>query len=615
MRKRYLLVMLILVLAVTTAQAQRPDAPRFAQPGPYSVGTTDFQIGDAERPLRATIWYPAEAQDTEPITYRLGIFSLVQGRAVSDSPPAEGSFPLVIFSHGLGGFRFQSVLLMEHLASHGFVVIAADHPGSTTLDDSQIPLNYAQRPFDMLRLIDHAPEINDDLAAIIDMDRIALAGHSFGGYTALAASGARLNFGQLDEFCRQDDDDVVCFLLESEAEIAAARGLDEIPSGPWPATTDPRIKAVVVFAPWNGPILDSVSLAQIDIPALFMVGTTDQTTPPERDAFTIFNNMANSPRTLVTLENADHFIFVDACYDFALESEAFFEMCSDPVWDMSRAHDLINHFTTAFLTGVLVDGTQSPQLAPEENDFRAVDYIQRGIGPAPEILLPRIVEAYSHDTEAFTQGLLFYDGKLYESTGRYGQSQLRRVELATGETEQSIDISAEFFAEGLARVDDRLIQITWQENTAFVYNLDTFEQIDQFSYEGEGWGLCYNGETLMMSDGTSVITERDPETFEVLRRVEVTVQGQPIDQINELECVGDRVYANIWQENLIIRFDPESGLVDQAVNATGLLPPATQQGLPSGAVLNGIAYDPDNEVFYITGKLWPNLFEVEFVSP
>jgi len=211
--------------------------------------------------------------------------------------------------------------------------------------------------------------------------------------------------------------------------------------------------------------------------------------------------------------------------------------------------------------------------------------------------------------------LLFYDGKLYESTGRYGQSQLRRVELATGETEQSIDISAEFFAEGLARVDDRLIQITWQENTAFVYNLDTFEQIDQFSYEGEGWGLCYNGETLMMSDGTSVITERDPETFEVLRRVEVTVQGQPIDQINELECVGDRVYANIWQENLIIRFDPESGLVDQAVNATGLLPPATQQGLPSGAVLNGIAYDPDNEVFYITGKLWSNLFEVEFVSP
>lgn len=614
-RRHILALILILVLTVMPAQAQRPDAPRFAQPGPYAIGTTDFQIDDADRPLNATVWYPTETQAADPITYRLGILPVLQGQAVSDAPPAEGSFPLVVFSHGLGGFRFQSLFLMEHLASFGFVVIAADHPGSTIVDDSQIPLNYAQRPFDMLRLIDHAPQINDELAAIIDMDRIALAGHSFGGYTALAASGAQLNFGQLQDFCRQSNDDFVCFLLESEAEIAAARGLDVVPTGPWPATSDPRIKAVVTFAPWNGPILDSVSLARMNIPTLFVVGTTDQVTPPERDAFTLFNNMANSPRTLVALENADHFIFVEACSEFELESAGFFDMCSDQVWDMARVHDLINHFTTAFLTGVLVDGTQSAQLAPEETVFRAVNYIRRGIGSAPDILLPRIVETYPHDTEAFTQGLLLYDGKFYESTGRYGQSQLRRVNPATGETEQAINLPAEFFAEGLARVDDRLIQITWQENTAFVYDLDTFELVDEFSYEGEGWGLCYNGETLIMSDGTSVVTERDPETFELLRRVEVTIQGQPIEQINELECVGDQVYANIWQEDLIIRFDPESGLVDQVVNATGLLPSATQQGLPSGAVLNGIAYDPENEVFYITGKLWPNLFEVKFDNP
>lgn len=233
-------------------------------------------------------------------------------------------------------------------------------------------------------------------------------------------------------------------------------------------------------------------------------------------------------------------------------------------------------------------------------------------------LVPRVIESYPHDTAAFTQGLVWNGETLYESTGQYGQSTLREVDLVTGEVIRSVPVSETFFAEGLAQVGDRLIQITWREATALVYDAATFEVIDEFLYETEGWGLCYDGEVLWMSDGTSMLYQRDPATFDLLATVPVTLFGQPVTQINELECVDTDgaggepgvVFANIWQTDFIVRIQPATGIVDGVVDARALLTAEERAALPPGGVLNGIAYRPEDDVFLLTGKLWPRLFEV-----
>jgi glutamine cyclotransferase len=235
----------------------------------------------------------------------------------------------------------------------------------------------------------------------------------------------------------------------------------------------------------------------------------------------------------------------------------------------------------------------------------------RPVEPIP-VYVPEVLTVYPHDTGSFTQGLVWIDGTLYESAGRYGQSNLREVDLATGEVIRSVPVSETYFAEGLALVDDRLIQITWREGTAFVYNAATFEVIDQFSYEGEGWGLCYDGADLWMSDGTPNLFRRNPVTFALLETIPVTLFDEPIANLNELECVDGHVYANVWQSDFIVRITPETGLVNAIIDARGLLTPQQRAMLPGGAVLNGIAYRPDSETFLITGKLWPVLFEVTF---
>lgn len=230
--------------------------------------------------------------------------------------------------------------------------------------------------------------------------------------------------------------------------------------------------------------------------------------------------------------------------------------------------------------------------------------------PPVEALTVEVLNEYPHDPEAFTQGLLLHDDQLYESTGNYGQSTLRVVEPDTGEVLEQHDLPVEYFAEGLALVDDRLIQLTWREHTAFEYRLDGLEPTGEFEYDTEGWGLCYDGERLVMSDGTSTLYFRDAETFEVLATVEVTMEGEPVERINELECVDGEIWANIWQTDRIIRIDPSSGAVGAVVDAAGLL---SEEQLASADVLNGIAYDEQGEVFLITGKWWPTLFEVRFV--
>lgn len=232
--------------------------------------------------------------------------------------------------------------------------------------------------------------------------------------------------------------------------------------------------------------------------------------------------------------------------------------------------------------------------------------------PGVQLLVPEILSVRPHDPNAFTQGLLLHDGSLYESTGRYGQSTLREVDPETGEVLRQHALVPSIFAEGLALVGDRLIQISWKEGSALVYDLDTFRFEQSFSYRGEGWGLCYDGERLYMSDGTDVITVRDPENFRVLDTINVTYGDQPLPQINELECVDDSIYANVWQTDFIVRIDKESGAIDGLVDLRGLLAPEDRPADPGG-VLNGIAYNPETETFLITGKLWSQLFEVRFV--
>jgi glutamine cyclotransferase len=233
-------------------------------------------------------------------------------------------------------------------------------------------------------------------------------------------------------------------------------------------------------------------------------------------------------------------------------------------------------------------------------------------------LTVEVIERYPHDTAAFTQGLELHEGVLYESTGLYGESDVRTVEPETGEVLELVELPDTAFGEGLTLVDDRIWQITWQEQIAFLRDRDTLAELDQVSYTGEGWGVCHDvaGGRLVMSNGSAELTFRDPATFESTGTVTVTRDGQPVVRINELECIGDRVWANIWQTDEIVSIDPQTGAVESVVDASGLL---TDEEAVAADVLNGIAAAPGlataagSGTFMITGKLWPWLFLVRFV--
>ncbi|MCE7949225.1 MAG: glutaminyl-peptide cyclotransferase [Chloroflexi bacterium CFX4] len=233
----------------------------------------------------------------------------------------------------------------------------------------------------------------------------------------------------------------------------------------------------------------------------------------------------------------------------------------------------------------------------------------------PEQLRVQILSVRRHDPEAYTQGLLIHNGFFYESTGLYGKSTLRKVDMLTGEVLQQTELEQQFFAEGLAKVGDRLIQITWQEQVAFVYDLETFDKLSAFTYIGEGWGLCYDeaDEQLYMSNGSHIIFVRDPETFQEVRRLEVLRDGDYVRNLNELECVGDSIYANVWFSDDILRIDKQTGRITAVIDAANLLTPEEREAIGHWGTLNGIAYDPESERFFITGKLWGWMFEVQFV--
>jgi glutamine cyclotransferase len=232
--------------------------------------------------------------------------------------------------------------------------------------------------------------------------------------------------------------------------------------------------------------------------------------------------------------------------------------------------------------------------------------------PKPAAQIPaytyEVVNTFPHQRSAFTQGLVYLDGTLLESTGLNGQSSLRRVDLQTGNVLQRVEVPSEYFAEGLAALDGKLFQLTWQNQKGFVYDLHSFQLEGQFSYPGEGWGLTTDGHWLIMSDGTDQIRFLDPKTFKEDHRINVSANGQPVTRLNELEYVKGEIFANVWTTPVVVRIDPATGQVVGYIDFTGLLAPDDRDRTTD--VLNGIAYDPAGDRLFVTGKNWPKLFEV-----
>jgi glutamine cyclotransferase len=223
----------------------------------------------------------------------------------------------------------------------------------------------------------------------------------------------------------------------------------------------------------------------------------------------------------------------------------------------------------------------------------------------------RVLHTYPHDSNAFTQGLVFEDGRLYEGTGLYGQSTLRRVDLLSGRVLQSVDLPADRFGEGIALFEGRIFQLTYVAHLGFIYDRETFERVGQFRYGTPGWGLTHDGYRLIMSDGTDKLYFLDPESFAVVRQVEVRDRGEPVWYLNELEYIDGRVFANIWRYNDVVVIDPATGQVTSRIDLSGLLAP--EDITPVTDVLNGIAFDAAARRLFVTGKRWPKLFEIRLV--
>lgn len=284
-------------------------------------------------------------------------------------------------------------------------------------------------------------------------------------------------------------------------------------------------------------------------------------------------------------------------------------------------------FALALLAACAGDASEPPP-APGRQAPLAEAPSDRGAPPSrrpdfPERLEVRVVAEYPHDPQAFTQGLVFHDGYLYESTGRYGASELRQVEPVTGEVVLRRGLPTHLFGEGLALVpagpqspkrpdgtEPALVQLTWREEVALVWGLDGFERRGELAYRGEGWGLAWDGERLVMGDGSSWLSFREPAGFTELDRVQVTLRERPLSQLNELEWVEGVLWANVWGTSQIVRIDPATGRVTGVADLSeleGRLPPGESGRID---VLNGIAWWPEHGSFLVTGKLWPRLFEV-----
>ena len=228
----------------------------------------------------------------------------------------------------------------------------------------------------------------------------------------------------------------------------------------------------------------------------------------------------------------------------------------------------------------------------------------------PKTLKCNIIKTYPHDPQAYTQGLFYENGYLYEGTGHRGQSSLRKINLEKGELINSLNLPSDYFGEGVTSFKDKIIQLTWTSRTGFVYDKDEFKLINKVRYPTEGWGITTDGKKLIMSDGSSTIYFLDPEFFSEIGRIEVYDQNDPVTNLNELEYINDKVYANVWQESYIISFNPENGKVLEKIDCSILIPEKYKNHKDN--VLNGIAFDSENNRILLTGKRWPKVYHVEF---
>jgi glutaminyl-peptide cyclotransferase len=270
------------------------------------------------------------------------------------------------------------------------------------------------------------------------------------------------------------------------------------------------------------------------------------------------------------------------------------------------------HFQTTIIAVLFCVGCdqRSPAPAPAPLPHASSSSLGQGHPANGEVwrYSYEIVNTFPHDRKAFTQGLVFLNGKLLESTGLNGQSTLREDDLATGRMLRKAPVAERYFAEGLAVLGGKAYQLTWQNETCFVYDVTTFRVVTQLSYSGEGWGLATDGHSLIMSDGTSQLRFLEPETFRIERTIQAVAHGQPVRYLNELEYVQGEIFANVWQTTFVVRIDPANGAVTGVIDFTGLLATADRDATTD--VQNGIAYDDAHDRLFVTGKFWPRLFEV-----
>ena len=262
------------------------------------------------------------------------------------------------------------------------------------------------------------------------------------------------------------------------------------------------------------------------------------------------------------------------------------------------------------------ESAQTPEVvSPRAEKIPATSSMQTGnTAQADKVPLYtyEVVNSWPHLRTHFTQGLVYYDGKLYESTGQYGSSLLCRLDLKSGEVKKKVDVDRQYFAEGMTILGDRIFQLTWQAHKGFIYDLKDFKRLGEFVYEGEGWGLTTDGQSLIMSDGSNKLRFLDPQNFSVLRTIEVKDHGQPLLDLNELEYIKGEIYANIWHSDKIVRIDPNSGKITAWIDLAGLRQP--EDADDSDNVLNGIAYDSKNDRLFVTGKRWSKLYEIRLVK-
>lgn len=268
-------------------------------------------------------------------------------------------------------------------------------------------------------------------------------------------------------------------------------------------------------------------------------------------------------------------------------------------------------FSLFLMLGGLLQLTACQTAAPSPVAAQSTEPEQQNMPLTAPVRVPiytyEVVNVYPHDASAFTQGLVYYQGALFESTGLNGSSSLRKVSLETGQVMKKVDVPSQYFAEGLALFNGKLLQLTWQNRVGFIYDQETFQQVGTFNYSGEGWGLAHDSKSLILSDGTSQIRFLDPNTFQVQRTITVRDRGQTVARLNELEYVNGEIFANIWYTDRVARINPADGSVVGWIELNGLLTP---QDSSRADVLNGIAYDAATNRLFVTGKLWPKLFEI-----